>query len=346
MKTLKEFGLAIIAFIACISMVACSNDNGTLVLEDEQEVYTVHLGWGGELDVAYEPLSRATDATDLYGIQVYSVPDKELEGEETWSPYAYGLFDNTDNISVNLLKGYKYKFIATIIKDGLKKMDSEYTGNGYKGLMNPFYGTGGPTALEHKFNYSSSWYFNDLGYGNTVLLDGNFYEHPNTDRYYGEEDNYTPDKNSNIKIKMKRASFGAKFIAKGKAANNGSLEIEITGAPKMTLTPSADKKHISDNFTFSNVKEAWAHNGNYSEVIEVTISWHRADGSTIPLGTHEITYKRNATTVVNVNVVNDASSSGVGYEIDETELGEMAEDKENETTIEDGTIVEKEVETN
>ena len=233
-----------------------------------------------------------------------------------------------------------------MIKDGMKKFDFNYGCNGFTGVGDPFWGTNGPTAFEAKFNYTSSWNLGGLGNGLSYLVDGKFYEHPNTDRYYGELENYElNDNNSKAMIKMKRVSFGAKFIAKGKAAESGTLEILITGAPKMELTPSADKKHISDTFTFSNVIEAWAANGNYTESIAVTINWHRTDGSTIPLGTHDITYKRNATTVVNVKVVNDASAEGVGFDIDETELGIMPDD-EDETTIEDGKIVETEVETN
>lgn len=348
MKKIKELSMAFIAIIACISMTACSSDIDAPVADEEQDVYTVQLGWGGELDVTYEPLSRAT-TDDVYGIQVYSTPDKELEEGETviWTPYAYGVFDDADNISINLLKGYKYKFVASMVKDAKNKLSTStqtIDGVKYLAFLSPF-NVSGWISILNKFDYQSSIYMSGLASGNS-WVNGKVYDHPNTDRYYGELEDYIPgNKNAKAKIKMKRASFGAKFIAKGKAANSGKLEIQITGAPKMELTPSAEKNHISDTFTFNNVKAAWSTNGNYSETIAVTINWHRADGTTVPLGTHEITYKRNATTVVQVNVINDTSDEGVGYEIDETELGEMPED-DNVTNIEDGKIVETEVETN
>ena len=125
MKNSRGLKAVILALTASLSMLSCSSENEYVTNEDEKDFYTVQLGMGGEWDVSYAPLSRAStkDTNDLHGIQVYSAPDIELEENETvtWTPFAYGLFDNEDAMSINLLKGYKYKFVATIVKDGKKK---------------------------------------------------------------------------------------------------------------------------------------------------------------------------------------------------------------------------------
>ena len=65
-----------------------------------------------------------------------------------------------------------------------------------------------------------------------------------------------------------------------------------------------------------------------------------------PLNTHELTFKRNATTVITIKIDNENAEDNLGIFFDESELGEMPEDGENDTTIEDGEIVDTEIDTN
>ena len=350
MKKITIFWMAVVAFMAGIAMVACSNDD-SLNVDAEPEFYTVQLGWDGEIiDVMYEPMGTRATTDDLYGIQVYSTPDVELaEGASAvWSYYAYGLFDDPDNISINLLKGYKYKFVATMVKDGKNVV----TPNG-SGYYRPF--TTGQTAsttthvaaLNNQFDYQANIYFTSLGKGATMIKGtSSIYHRPNVDRFYGELVDYTPgEQNAKAKIQMKRVGFGAKFIAKGKLAKSGTLHVQMEGAPAIELALTNSDNQTSDTYTFSNVAAAWADN-KYTETIDVTINWTREDGTTLPLGTHQVTYKRNATTVVNVNIENDGEDSGLGFDIAESETGVPVEDGENDVTITDGEIVETEVDTN
>ena len=83
-----------------------------------------------------------------------------------------------------------------------------------------------------------------------------------------------------------------------------------------------------------NVKQSWAKN-NYTEAINVAFKWIRADGTEAPLGTHTITFKRNVTTVVKVNIDKDGNDESLGIVIDNSETGVMPEDEE-EVTITNG----------
>lgn len=335
------------AFAAIVAgvMVACSQKDP--MPNAEQEYYTVSLDWEGEiLDVWYEPL-RSNSTDDLYGIQVYQAPDIELEEGKstTWTRYAYGLFDNADDITIQLLKGYKYKFVATMVVDGKNKVHNGPHSSGV-GYSYPFHtGRGISTLLSNKFDYHSTFGLGlDSGYTN--LQYGGYVNHPNTERFYGELEDYIPGSNGDkAKIKMKRTSFGAKFIAKGKLAKSGTLQVQMTSAPKMELALTNSDNQISDIFTFADIKAAWADN-QYKETIAVTFNWIRTDGTTLPLGTHDVTYKRNATTVVQVNIENEANAGGVGFEYDEADLGDMPEDGENDLTITDGEVVDTDVDTN
>ena len=324
MKKLSFF-VAFAALVACVGITSCETNENPATEQPDQDFYTVSLGWDGEiLDTWYEPM-RANSTDDLYGIQVYSIPDNGEQVE--WERYAHGLFDKTGDITIKLLKGYKYKFEAQMVVDGKNKIVNS---DGY--CSAPFNG-----ELTNQFNYSNQYNRLNITLGNRA---------PGIESFYGKLEDYTPGANGEkVKINMKRASFGAKFIAKGKLANSGTLHINMDEIPEMSINLSNGDKQISEIFTFRHVDGVWENN-QYSETIAVTFNWIRTDGTTLPLGTHDVTYKRNATTVVNINIENDGNDNGIGFEYSDEDLGEMPEDGENDLTITDGEVVDTEVETN
>lgn len=331
------FGLAIAAMVASVAMIACSKDDAPAP-QDEPEFYTVQLGWGGEIvDIAYEPLDTRAATDDLYGIQVYSTPDVELEeGEEvTWNKFAYGLFDDPNNITITLPKGYKYKFEATMIVDGKNRIY-----NNVDGYANPFTAAGNWTKATNSFNYQINKYF-DLYSGYTSLEDDEerekWYFRPNLERFYGELVYNPKQNNTSAIIPMKRTSFGARFEAEGTLATSGTLEIEMDLAPILELQLTEGDDSISDIFTFMKVHSAWL-NDDYTETIGVSFKWIREDGSMVPLGTHSVKYTRNMTTVVTVTINKDGETEGVGFEIDDSEKGPMPENEDNSVTIVDGEV--------
>jgi len=102
------------------------------------------------------------------------------------------------------------------------------------------------------------------------------FNHPSIESYYGVLEGYVPEESNNdkVKIHMKRTSFGAKFIAQGKLATTGQLEINMKDAP-LILIDLADEKQYDDIYTFNNVKAAHDYKtGNYEEDINVSINWH------------------------------------------------------------------------
>ena len=305
----------------------------------EPEYVTVSLGLDVELDYEYEPLTRAEENNDLYGIQVYSTPAPAAENAQ-WTKFAYGLFDNVDNLTIKLIRGYEYKFVATMVKDGKDKVECHENGS----YLNPFLHEVKahnyiPTLISTSFIYGQLGM--DLVDGSTSLNGSiNSLNHPNVERYYGELAGYMPgDNDSKAIIELERTSFGAKYIAKGDYVENGTLEILMADAPQLNLN-LAESNEISEIYTFKNVRAAWL-DENYTETIAVTLRIAYLDGTTAPLGTHNITFKRNTTTVVNVDLT-VSGENGVGFEV--TDGGEMPEG--SEITIKDGKIVDTEIEAN
>ena len=299
----------------------------------EPEYVTVSLGLDVELDCEYEPLTRAEENNDLYGIQVYSTPVPATENAK-WTKYAYGLFDTTDNLTIKLVRGYEYKFETIMVKDGKDKV--RFSSDTYVG---PFW-------HEHSTNsysntpLSTSFIYGKLGmheWGKRGLND-----YLNVELYYGELVGYIPgDNDSKATIELKRTSFGAKFIAKGDYAENGTLEIIMGNEPQPQLTLNlAEGNEISGIFSFSDVRAAWI-DENYTETVPVLLRIAYSDGTYAPLGTHDITFKRNITTVVNVDL-SVGGENGVGFVV--TDGGEMPEG--DEITIKDGEIVDTEIEAN
>ena len=313
-------------FTACSEVGTAEQPN----TPSEPEYVTVSLGLNVELDYEYEQLTRAEENNDLYGIQVYSTPIPATENAE-WTKYAYGLFDNTDNLTIKLIRGYEYKFETVMVKDGKDKV--EFHSSGYRE----------PFMHEHlPSNYSSTPLSTSFIYGKLGMSKWGEYginDYLNVELYYGELEGYTPgDNDSKATIELKRTSFGAKFIAKGDYAENGVLEVIMKNRSQPHLTLNlAEGNKVSDIFSFDDVRAAWL-DENYTETIPVLLRIAYSDGTSAPLGTHDITFKRNTITVVNVDL-SVGGDSGVGFEV--TDGGEMPEG--SEITIKDGEIVDTEI---
>ena len=294
---------------------------------EEPKEYLVSLGLTGEIDIEESPLSKAS-SNDLYGIQVYS-----KTSTTEYTPYAYGLFDDKSLMTVKVLEGYNYKFIATMIVNGKNKIEYSLDSYSY-----PFAAGDNFMKLTNNFTFSNNDDIYQIDRGEAILagydrFKGNF-KVPNTERFYGETEGYIPLENGNISINMKRVCFGAKFIADG--LTEGNLKINIKEAPELNI--KYGQTEAQDIFTFAHKRFSsnWSSNSwtkdDYSETIPVSISWEKADGAVVPLINKDITFKRNVLTTITIKV----KDTSINNNIDITqESGEMA--KGENITIESGT---------
>lgn len=183
-RNVIEKGKLLLLMLATCFLAACTNNEEPIENNPNNgtpKEYIVSLGFSGEItDITESPLSRAV-GNDLYGIQVYSAPTAT---NEEYAPYAYGLFDNKDNMVIKLLEGYKYKFVASMVVDGKNVLYSNHEGNYYQ----PFYG-GDDTdgiAIGQNFEYSNAAEMIYLDWGE-VSMKGNAesFGIPMVERFYG-----------------------------------------------------------------------------------------------------------------------------------------------------------------
>lgn len=329
-----------ILFLISLVILAwsCSSDSEGEPLDgsndqpsNEIKEYTVSLGMIGEiLDIEESPLTKA-GGNDLYGVQVYS-----KISETDYIPYAHGLFDDKALLKIKLQSNQIYKFVATMVVDGKRKI--WYTTGGY---CHPYYLGNKEYELNNSFEYNEL-YFDALWKGTSAIVISytpQMFNTPNIERYYGEVLDYVPSSNGDISINMKRACFGAKFIAEG--LTEGKLKINIKEAPELSI--SYGKTEVQDIFTFKNTYpygSTWVKD-DYSEVIPVSVSWEKSNGVVVNLIEQTIVFKRNTMSTITIKVKDiptENTNNGIGIS---QESGEMI--KGDDITLESGTGLDSDV---
>ena len=322
--------------VGILSLISCNKEN-EIDLPSE-DFYTVQINLVGDVIIGYEPMTKLTSTDYLYVVQVSSTPDIELEeGQEpVWTPYAHYYCIGTAPSTIKLAKGYKYGFIADIIVDDDNKLDIRTNGLGtYPWVLVP---DGDCTQFSStSFSYCTEHHLTTGA--NAVQIGGEDYRRPNIDRYLGNLNNFVPSENNmSVSINMTRQTFGAKFVVTGNMATSGTIGIQIEDAPKQTLTLSEDTalNVHSDIYEFKHIS-SWM-TDEYSETIPVKLDWTRTDGTVYSIGTFNVVYQRNTTTVVTIVLDDDTISGGMGLVIPESENGTMTEPGTNDATIKDGAI--------
>ena len=116
---MKIFRLIGLFLVGSSSLFSCSNNEDELLSkeqeENEQETYTISFDLGGEfISTSETPLSRTeVISKKIYGINVYYKKDDN----SPYQNYAYGLFDNIEDMTISLIGGYKYKFECSMVKN-------------------------------------------------------------------------------------------------------------------------------------------------------------------------------------------------------------------------------------
>lgn len=320
---MKKFRFITMALIAMF-MSSCSNEE-IATPEQEAEYVTVNLGVTGEyLDLSNSPLAtRTTTTTDTYAVSVYTV-----EGNQEQA-YASGLFTSLQNVNIKLLKGKKYKFTVGI-------------------YVNDQLSLGGPDINNNTDFYSPNWMNyvnNEFSYG---YIGG--YGSPNAcgyeyDFFYGELTDYSPIENGTVEIATKRTVYGAHYIAEG--LTEGTLNIDVKSKYYISLYNvelTSNASEYNGIYRFSHIRDAWYGTlekaeeppVNYYTTKQLTIKWTKDDGSETPLGTFDVTFKRNVKTKIRIKVTDPGVQNGIVITREETPMT----DDENEYVIEGGEITE------
>ena len=305
----------LILFVSVLIWSACSSGEGgtssfspdevssagTTTTEPQDGVkYEISLALDGDFFVFDEPITRASDSTDdIYGINVYY--DKEKDGV-TDDVYAYGLFDSRSSMRIELLGGYKYKFVCDMIPNAKNLLSMSNTG----GFGEPFGTTSARANLNNSFVVGNTTALTSLGSGSILRANATAATtYAPITRYYGVLDNYVPTDGGTATINLKRYNFGAAFVINGMQEET-KVTIGIGTFATLSLTSTTQ---LADSYLFccpalGDVN--W--NANYS----VNVKYEKLDPTpTINNNTYQwteketsktITFKRNVLTTITIDL--------------------------------------------
>ena len=310
---MKTRNLLFAAFLFAFGAASCENVVETPVTPDEEaKTYTVKLRTTGEVDVTYDPLTRFTpDDRDLYGVQVWHKPATTGNYEY----YAYGLFDNLEDVELEVTENYKYKFEVKLIDDGKDKIYCDsilIDSKRYLGYGEPFKGRNkynasssiSITQLTNEFTYDSDRYFNK-NYG-IQTTDGKTYTYPEgIDFYYGKVNDYLPTEDgATLSIYLKHMVTGLK-VNIGDYFDNGVITLYLSFMDKQTFTFTPENKtwettfacydYASTWYTDEDTSDSWAYHQYGAD-----FKWTKDDGSIVDWKPISIYFYRLKQTVINL----------------------------------------------
>jgi hypothetical protein len=314
----------ILSTILFLLMVCCQACVRPEVPSAEPEYVTLSLGLGGEWE---SEDTRASSGMDLYGINVWY--DAAKDGNIN-TRYAYGIFDNREDMVIQLLTGYHYKFACTLVKDGKSILYcGPFGGNTFNGYAKPFQtSSSSSTAVSNSFIYGTE-YLSGIGSGAATLRTaaGGYEEKalPSLVRYYGEFSGYTAVAGGSVTIPLKKTVFGVRFVIE--PVREGALSASCTiDSPETALWSASAGKDQYDSgsliYSFPDVRACWSGNenlpGNVSWGFASSIfsQWNQQDG-------RPVTFKRNVLTTVTVSCSPDYAEGSLGVQAEE-----MGEDNE------------------
>lgn len=322
MKQLSFMGTCLMTLL----MFSCSSGSDDLVTPQHgqpnavAETIDVNLGFAGDpISISEDPLTRSENKKKTYGVNVYY-----REGDnDDYQHYAYGLFDNVEDMKISLISKYTYKFECTIVQDD---RDELYVDNdGYYGLPYAYYinYSNQKIKLENKFIVSttSSTNLSYIKLGNSTIKTGNnSYEkfYPRTIRLYGELDGYKPTDGGTAVINMKRTVFGAKFVVTPPA--DGMLTVYVGELFSKTVRAGDSEFSQEAIYTFNNVYDCWQQQEDMTEDFRLDLKWEREKGATQTFS-KTLTMKRNVMTTVNISVIGSTAESSVGVNEENTPMG-------------------------
>ncbi len=330
---IKKLMLAAMALI--MSFAACEQVEPNLP-DELPEIYTVKLNCAGEISVTQQPLSRfAPDNNDLYAVQVYYKPNSG----GAYKYYAYGLFDDVSELTVELLADYQYRFAIDMIDEAknIVYCDSVLIDTThYLGYGKPFKAYNGYNAssnlsitkLMNELVYSEDYHFENIGglkattsgSSSIEFKDGtSHYDPKGLDRYYGLVTDYVPSaEGETISIFMKRIVYGLKVVA-GDFLKEGTLTVENRDYDSDNFTLTPDNKVYEAVYAYSQ-PYSWYQSQNPSATRTLKFTWTKADGTSVSLEPQYPNFNRLKQTIINVEFYEDettgATKLGLLYDED------------------------------
>ena len=304
---------------------------------DKDIMYEVKLNFNGDIPdliESEEPISRADAPSPkrVYGINVWCM---KTDGTDTsYKNYAYGLFDNKEDMVISLLDGYKYRFECYMVEDDEDELyisPSKYTGKypyNCKEIKNTFVIGSGSSGFH--FDDTNITTVKSQSYYNTESA---YQELPAIGIYYGMLGDYIPSKTSSATIPIyKIGYYGLRIIVSevpdGELfidpyhfgsiiyddEENHTIHAYSGNWSKIFSQPGSMEKMFVGGF-YSALSDAdWLSKmKNYTKEADVCFYWTHANGYT-QYFYKTITLKRNVMTVLTVNLAGESNDVSFGIE--------------------------------
>lgn len=312
---MKIFGMAAMIGGCMLVNTACRLDRPDPL--PQGPVYSVLLDLEKESVEEHDRPIGATKAEekDIYAVQVYKGLLK----------YAYGIFDDPAQMRLELEEGKSYKIEVTVIERATALLAS--AGSGMYGAPFDLGGVGaGPGKITNTFiknKTGSNVGMNNLTKGTTALPEGNGvkeYDRPPVSRFYGVVEGIQPEEGMRIKIPLKWVCFA--LTVQPQDFLEGTLEIEMEGAPKLTIAAGEPEAVTQKVFCFAHLTKSdgdWREE-EYQETVPTTIRWIKADGTEVLLRENApFIFKRKFEKILQV-VCGDEPNDGLLTEKEEVTL--------------------------
>lgn len=336
----------------------------SLKKKEKPKVKTIRMSFGGDyITESEEPLLRAQDCKTFVGVNVYYT-DKDDE-TKTEKKYAYGLFESTNSVSINLITGYTYRFEASVlieIEKGDKLWDNGAGNYGEPFLTNNGEGYFPESDITGEFIYThnaasnAKFHFIRLSSGTALVDAGDALpsqygdvRFPRVKRFYGGLNSFDPSLMSTVEIPMEYKCFGLKLVLKSIPGDTsvGVLDISDNGNnvtnsstshPEYYLrfpdglrlkSTSEDSKIYDGLYSLNNFKE------NTKE-FKLKFTWYKGNGQT-QVFSHTFTVEAKKKKVLEISIdgeVDETKSGNIKFaNIDDSNLIDDPQDHESVTNV-------------
>lgn len=285
-----------------------------------------------------EPLNktRAVGGNDLYGFQIWANEngresidnpkysyDKNTNGSTQAIPVCCGLFDNLEDIKIELSTKYTYNIEMAYVPNG-KNLVYRHSSGSYEAPFNMHNWT--PTPI-NKIIYTEKDWMYQLGQGsvngsdNSNRQDGIY--RLGVDLFYGQVLNIVPKSDGIISIDLKDMIWGLTLRAKkveGKTYDKLVIKLNIgsmwTRDFHMTIDPNKEVSELVIPKILLNTSYSYSHylDSNYSDKTRITIG---TDDKPSDIISTEISIKRNVMKIIEFDATNEKYDNGVDVVIDD-----------------------------
>lgn len=326
----------LIIWAVAASLMACDKGEQPSKNTNESKNCVVSIVPICEVSTSEVPMTKAeSSSNDIYAIQVYK--SNKVPNE----PFAFGLFDNTQEIKLNLKQGDPYRIQICMVKEAKILLGDNYsfTNGGVRGegsalKVNFFTSYIKPNIFYYNSNKYLYYYVNpqetetethsgkiddryrlyDIVYG---YLNGEYCPSC-VDWFYGEVTNYTPNGNYiSMTFPLKRTGCKLKYEITGITDGKVTITIKsgVGNIPSRTFFENTitDSNYTSETifFPFYRTDSAWEYADDYSESVKVAVTWVRGTGITQDLGTKTIQLKRNCLNNIRIKLSSDNRGSDI-----------------------------------